>query len=128
MLAYQLIRTIPSIRERVLRAVRTDPLIFSRSMETQLNVLVCEPLRRERSCLRRIESMLVVIDGVDECDDGIVVLKAFTDAIERGSFPFKLLIRSRTRADLRAGFDLMGAHHVLAHPIVTFPIRYKHLL
>jgi hypothetical protein len=102
-LVYQLVRTIPSIRGRVLHAIETDPLIFSRSVEMQLQTLVCEPLRDESHL--RTNPMLVVIDGLDECNDGVLVVKTFAEAIERGSLPLRLLICSRPKADLQAVFE-----------------------
>jgi hypothetical protein len=43
-LVYQLTLAIPEIRERVGKALETDPLLLSRSLEAQLQALVVNPL------------------------------------------------------------------------------------
>ncbi len=45
-LAYQICKIVPRVKEIVVKAIEDDPLIFSQSLESQLESLVANPLRQ----------------------------------------------------------------------------------
>ncbi|KJA20371.1 hypothetical protein HYPSUDRAFT_43268 [Hypholoma sublateritium FD-334 SS-4] len=68
-LVHQLIRQIPDLLAIVIPRIHSDPLIFTKSLETQLQYLIFEPLR-QLHCDSSLRSIVVLLfDGVDECDD-----------------------------------------------------------
>ncbi|KAF8964592.1 hypothetical protein BDZ97DRAFT_1919012, partial [Flammula alnicola] len=87
--AYQLSLSIPKIRERVITAVEQDPMIFSRTVITQMRVLVVEPLNEATKDEEldgqalSVRPGFVVVDGLDECHDDTAqtaILDALADS------------------------------------------------
>ncbi|KJA20388.1 hypothetical protein HYPSUDRAFT_217073 [Hypholoma sublateritium FD-334 SS-4] len=66
-LVHQLIRQIPDLLAIFIPRIQSDPLIFTMSLETQLQYLIFEPLRElhHESTLTRV---VLLFDGIDECD------------------------------------------------------------
>ena len=66
-LVHQLIQQIPNILAIVIPKIQSDPLIFAKSLETQLQYLVFGPLQQlhERYSLT---TTVLLFDGIDECD------------------------------------------------------------
>jgi hypothetical protein len=112
-LVYQLTLAIPEIRERVGKALETDPLLFSRSLEAQLQALVVNPLNAaalEEQGIQTLRSRptFVILDGLDECSDPKTqryILDIFVAAITRLTVPLFLLVASRPEANIRDAFN-----------------------
>ena len=66
-LVYQLIIQLPHLRAIVIPRVEFDPLIFTKSLETQLRYLVFEPLQQLHR-ERLLNIVVLMFDGVDECN------------------------------------------------------------
>ncbi|CAA7262365.1 unnamed protein product [Cyclocybe aegerita] len=69
-LVYQAVLAIPDILVLVEKAIEQNPMIFEQNMETQISVLLAQPLLQFLSspdCQNRIPP-LVIIDGIDECE------------------------------------------------------------
>ena len=70
--AYQLAISIPSTRSYIESAVQIDPAIFDRSLQTQIDTLIIQPL--ENACADVDPAVvkqwprLIIVDGLDECD------------------------------------------------------------
>ncbi|KDR82263.1 hypothetical protein GALMADRAFT_20947, partial [Galerina marginata CBS 339.88] len=45
-IAYQVASALPEIRDHIFGAIETDPLVFSRSLTTQISDLIVQPLNR----------------------------------------------------------------------------------
>ncbi|KAF9482891.1 hypothetical protein BDN70DRAFT_380860 [Pholiota conissans] len=108
-LAYQLMQPSPEIKEILLRTIEDDPLIFSRSLEVQMQLLVVEPLK---SIQLPVSSppRVILIDGVDECGpDGeaqtrlLNVLGVAAASLQH--IPIIFLITSRPEAPVRFKFN-----------------------
>ncbi|KJA13276.1 hypothetical protein HYPSUDRAFT_209677 [Hypholoma sublateritium FD-334 SS-4] len=68
-LVHQLIQQLPSLLAIIIPKIQSDPLIFRKSLETQLAYLVIEPLRQlHRECPMKT-NVVLMFDGVDECDN-----------------------------------------------------------
>ncbi|KDR66738.1 hypothetical protein GALMADRAFT_80531, partial [Galerina marginata CBS 339.88] len=111
-IAYQALLCFPGIRDNVIASIDHDPLIFSRSLDAQLLALVIQPLRE------RVESgyfdnaaatRVVVIDGLDECDDReaqLEILTAISRALQIHQLPLIFLVSSRPEHDIRTTFGI----------------------
>ncbi len=66
-LIYQLIIQLPHLRAIVIPRIELDPLIFTKSLETQLRYLVFEPLQQLHH-ERLLNIVVLMFDGVDECN------------------------------------------------------------
>ncbi|KDR79938.1 hypothetical protein GALMADRAFT_1170378 [Galerina marginata CBS 339.88] len=109
-IAYQVTTNLPSARECILAAIDADPLIFTRSLQTQTHSLIVKPLRdliasgyfREPTSMR-----LVIIDGLDECEDRegqLIILDAISTALQQYRIPLIFLIASRPEHDITHAF------------------------
>ncbi|KJA23437.1 hypothetical protein HYPSUDRAFT_201454 [Hypholoma sublateritium FD-334 SS-4] len=66
-LVHQLVQQLPDLLAIIVPKIQSDPLIFRKSLETQLGYLIFEPLRQlHRECPMKTNVVLLV-DGVDEC-------------------------------------------------------------
>lgn len=67
-LVYQLVQQIPDLMAIIVPKIESDPLIFTKSLETQLQYLIFEPLH-QLHCECVLKNIIVLLfDGVDECD------------------------------------------------------------
>ncbi|KAF8167085.1 hypothetical protein BJ912DRAFT_1048750 [Pholiota molesta] len=109
-LAYQLSRSVPQIEDNLFTAIEQDPTIFSRSLSTQIRVLVIEPLKAAPSFLRPI---FLLVDGIDECGPDFRsqadILNILATAMsELQHIPFIILLASRPEYEIREAF--LGNH------------------
>ncbi|PPQ83499.1 hypothetical protein CVT25_006989 [Psilocybe cyanescens] len=109
-LAYQLAVKLPvEFRERLGLAFEKDPLITMRSLEAQFKALVREPLLELlHSGFSTTDHFVIIIDGLDECDDPKIQARIVDLSFEllRGQdIPLKILIASRPEIDISSSFD-----------------------
>lgn len=118
-IAYQLGLLHPIIRSSIGQAAESDPLIFSRSLRTQAEVLIIAPLRNVGvDHLRGIPSVIFV-DGLDECideDHQTELLHALKGITEDGPSYFRLFIASRPEWAIRTALGENGhLHNAASH-------------
>ena len=105
-LIYQLLLQIPETRTYIAEKIAADMSILDRSWETQLDVLLVQPLvtMAESGFPHDARPRLFIIDGLDECDDKTqcMVVESFTTALEKvpKGIPHKLLFSSRSESHL----------------------------
>jgi len=115
-LAYQLVMAIPEIQEWVSVAVNSDPLIFSRSVDAQMQALIVKPLNEAAKAkgLGSAQSVLlsrprfIIVDGLDECDDSksqTDILRVLQKAVQQLSIPLFFFIASRPEYHIRDTFN-----------------------
>jgi hypothetical protein len=68
-LTWQLIQSIPEIREHVLASLERDPTIVSRTLATQMKALIIDPLNMLSKEILNQRPRFIIIDGLDECID-----------------------------------------------------------
>ncbi|KAF8881833.1 hypothetical protein CPB84DRAFT_1827978 [Gymnopilus junonius] len=70
---YQTIQRLPQAKKSIVDLIERDPLIFTRSLDTQFTTLLFEPLRSLVECgeVQHLP-LLIVIDGLDECAEPAV--------------------------------------------------------
>ncbi|PPQ92645.1 hypothetical protein CVT25_014361 [Psilocybe cyanescens] len=109
-LAYQLAVKLPPVfRERLGLAFENDPLIVTRSLEAQFKTLVREPLLElVHSGFSTNNHIVVIIDGLDECDDPQVqarIIDVSFGLVHSRDIPLKILIASRPEIAISSSFD-----------------------
>ncbi|PPQ82753.1 hypothetical protein CVT25_009224 [Psilocybe cyanescens] len=109
-LAYQLAVKLPPVfRERLDLALENDPLITTRSLEAQFKALIREPLLELlHAGFSTNNHIVVIIDGLDECDDPKVqatIVDLSFRLLHSRDLPLKILIASRPEIDISSSFD-----------------------
>ncbi|KDR78567.1 hypothetical protein GALMADRAFT_1256161 [Galerina marginata CBS 339.88] len=110
-LAYQLLTVIPQLRGPVEKAVELDAYIFTRSLETQMETLIIQPLREvfEHNQQGQVDSpMVIILDGLDECgtpEAQQYILRLIAETVSKISIPLCFLIASRPEKAIRDSFN-----------------------
>ena len=108
-IAYQITQSIPEARSFIEEATTKDPMIFKKSLSSQIRHLIVHPLKRMLAEPHTSSfPMLIVIDGLDECspvESQTNILTVIHAAFNQISFPFRVLISSRAEPSIRDVFD-----------------------
>ncbi|KDR67122.1 hypothetical protein GALMADRAFT_19582, partial [Galerina marginata CBS 339.88] len=107
-IAYQASIRFPDIRDHLIRTIDLDPFIFTRSLDAQILALIVEPLQ-DRIDASAASPRIVIIDGLDECDDRssqVKILTAISSTLQRHQLPLIFLIASRPEHDIRHSFNV----------------------
>ena len=106
-LAIQLMQSFPSTRYYIDKAIREDPLLFSKGRQVQMKALFVEPIQRIATMTRLLKTVtfgymsyptLVVIDGLDEITGKDVqsdIIRIIGDIMKGIRLPIRLLVASR---------------------------------
>ncbi|KAF9562261.1 hypothetical protein CPC08DRAFT_687899 [Agrocybe pediades] len=110
-LAYQMCIVLPELRDRVSKLVEDDPLIFSRSITTQLTILVVRPLSEALADHSGPTETprLIIIDGLDECSANIDSQRDLLVALQEATSTttlIRFLVCSRPENHLNSAFGL----------------------
>ncbi|KAF8178459.1 hypothetical protein BJ912DRAFT_983863 [Pholiota molesta] len=111
-IAYQIAVTFPGLRQHIESVIDHDPAIFHKSIATQIQSLIIEPLKclvpsgffNDLSTCAR----LIIIDALDECDDPrmqSMILRAIADALRACQIPLIFLISSRPEQSITLTFN-----------------------
>ena len=104
-LVYQIYLAIPEIRDFINNAVEHDPTILSRSLDTQIRVLMVEPLS---FAPLQLTPKLIMIDGLDECVSPKAqkcILQALAAAAAQLNDSVRFLVASRPEQVIRTSFN-----------------------
>ena len=108
-IAYQLLQSIPEARSFIEAAATKDPLVFMKSLNSQIRHLIVDPLKQMLAGPHNPSfPRLIVIDGLDECspqESQTNILTAIHTAFKQDSFPFRVLICSRAEPNIRDVFE-----------------------
>ncbi|KAF8811237.1 hypothetical protein BYT27DRAFT_7090211 [Phlegmacium glaucopus] len=112
-LAYQLLIAIPQIRGYVEEVIENDPSLLSRSLATQMQSLIVEPLEKVfgHDQQRLVDSelpKLIILDGLDECgtaESQRYILKVISDSVLKFPIPLFFLISCRPEQAIRDSFN-----------------------
>jgi hypothetical protein len=122
-IAYQLGLANPAVKEQIRLAVEGDYHIFSRTLESQMKTLICDPVRRLRAAGRLDFTSFgyaILIDGLDECrgeDNQAEILKAIKKCLLDDDLPFRIFLASRPEWAIRSALQPGGVLSGLAHHI-----------
>ncbi|KDR76633.1 hypothetical protein GALMADRAFT_452508 [Galerina marginata CBS 339.88] len=109
-IAYQAGAHFSEVRENILAAIDADPLIFTRSLMTQIRSLIVEPLNFliTAGYFENPKSMrLIIIDGLDECEDRdgqVDIIRTISKTLQDNHLPLIFLIASRPEHDITLFF------------------------
>ncbi|TFK32946.1 hypothetical protein BDQ12DRAFT_658604 [Crucibulum laeve] len=109
-IASQLRTSIPEARLHIDKVVENDVSIFSKSIATQFDLLIKNPLSEAASCAHNISTGsrdLVVIDGLDECKDNelqYAMILAIALILKQKT-RLRFLIFSRSESRIRDAFN-----------------------
>jgi hypothetical protein len=116
-LAYQIAQSVEGVKKHISQALANDPAIWEKSMETQAEVVLIDPVLK--ATLRSKRPWVIVIDGLDECrgeQHQAQVLKLLHTCVERG-LPFRVFITSRPEHTIRSALaptgHLTGLYHII---------------
>ena len=102
--AYQLAKSLPAIRQPLRRVLMEDnPFAPHLRLRDQMENLVLEPTL---STQQTVPSMVVVIDGLDECSDTDLLrelIRALVDVTHH--LPFRFLFASRPESHIQQTFE-----------------------
>ena len=107
-LTWQLIQSIPEIREHVLALLERDPTIVSRAPAAQMKALIVDPLNMISKEVLNQRPRFIIIDGLDECIDRKSqddILKFLAQSARQLTTPFHFLIASRPELEIRDTFS-----------------------
>jgi hypothetical protein len=142
-IAYQLGLNHPVLQSSIAAEVERDSLVFSRSLETQMNALIVRPfesLRRTRACDIATLPYAILIDGLDECQGELIntngaensktvtkrrpgedsqaeLLSALKNSLLKHDLPFRIFIASRPELAIHTALGTGGSLHGLAYHI-----------
>ncbi|KAF8815804.1 hypothetical protein BYT27DRAFT_7155408 [Phlegmacium glaucopus] len=105
-IAYQLALKIPGLRHHINRIMEAKPTVHTKSIAVQLQTLIVDALQSLSPLPQR--SYLVIIDGLDECQDKATqqhILHLLCETITAHKLPLRFLIGSRPESHIRASFD-----------------------
>ncbi|CUA73490.1 putative WD repeat-containing protein alr3466 [Nostoc sp, PCC 7120] [Rhizoctonia solani] len=99
-IAYQLARFSDPFRGALVQVLDRDPDVHTKALRVQFQRMILEPLHDVRGSLPN--NLVVVIDALDECDDGNGVEQILEVLLEKASdLPIKFLISSRPEYHIR---------------------------
>ncbi|TEB32834.1 hypothetical protein FA13DRAFT_1731356 [Coprinellus micaceus] len=112
-LAHQIALNVPGARKFIEEAIIQDPHVghSSRSLHSQVQSLIYTPLLRciEEGNFPREDPYLLVIDGMDECDDKEAISSFIDDSVKFFSappyIPLRLFIASRVEEHIRTHIE-----------------------
>ncbi|RXW24252.1 hypothetical protein EST38_g1614 [Candolleomyces aberdarensis] len=124
-IAYQLGSNNPALREGISAAIVKDPLVFEKSLKTQMNKLIVNPIEHLSPELSKSEPSTlpyaILIDGLDECTDEqrqAELLRTIDDCLlQNDALPFRIFIASRPEWAIRSALEVTGHLHQKAYHI-----------
>ncbi|KDR68254.1 hypothetical protein GALMADRAFT_28383, partial [Galerina marginata CBS 339.88] len=111
-IAYQIATHFPNFRERMTAIIETDPHIFNRSLTKQMTSLIIEPFLAHGAFDVPNSRYLIIIDGLDECEDRegqLDILHTISSLFQQSPLPLIFLIASRPEYDIT---NVFGAGHL----------------
>ncbi|KJA17018.1 hypothetical protein HYPSUDRAFT_100881, partial [Hypholoma sublateritium FD-334 SS-4] len=106
-LVHQLLQSIPDLKPIIIPRLESDSLIFTKSLKTQFEFLIFGPLRELKHTSLRLSTLVLLFDGVDECDDRddqASLIRIVADFVKSNSFPMIAFFASRTEPQISAVF------------------------
>ncbi|KAJ2929570.1 hypothetical protein H1R20_g7527, partial [Candolleomyces eurysporus] len=101
----------PALRDAIGKAIEEDPLIFEKTIGTQMDTLVVAPFQRACASGGLDSSTFphaILIDGLDECsgeENQAELLSAIKDCLLDNDLPFRIFVASRPEWAIRTALD-----------------------
>ncbi|KAF8815723.1 hypothetical protein BYT27DRAFT_7192458 [Phlegmacium glaucopus] len=124
-IAYQLALSIPATRIYVEAAVQSDPAVFDKSLDTQIEMLIIQPLKNACAvvdpAITKKWPRLIVVDGLDECHGPLIqssIIRVLSTALLHIPLPLILLVASRPEPHIRNAFNLLNKSQASRHIVL----------
>jgi len=112
-LVYQLVLSIPEIKEAANKALQDDPLLLSRSLHVQAKSLITKPLNdlltsSSHNGFENPRPRLIIVDGLDECGlakNQRYVLDVLSTVTRDLTYPLLFFVASRPQQVIRDSFS-----------------------
>ncbi len=123
-IAYQLAQSYPEARSAIIKVLRRDPGIVTKSFTTQFKDLIAEPL-----CKVTSKPVVIVVDALDECDNSREAVDRLLQTIVEHctkSLSLRLVITSRPEPHIKGILTKMTRivlHEDIEQSIVSDDIR-----
>jgi energy-coupling factor transporter ATP-binding protein EcfA2 len=122
-LAYRLSISLPATKSFILKRLEDDPDIFHKAQKHQFMKLIIEPIRATTksrlSFLLPAKPLVIVIDGLDECDDKPGMAEFITAVVDTflgdPRLPLQIFVTSRVEEHIRDKLAIPGAYLVSRH-------------
>ncbi|KAF9448764.1 hypothetical protein P691DRAFT_704441 [Macrolepiota fuliginosa MF-IS2] len=115
-IVYQLTTKYPAYRDLVDVIVLRDPLILEKSIQVQFRELLVQPLRQLEGVEGGVgEDVVIVIDGLDECDGKdaqSIIIDIIITSVHQQSTPFLWAFFSRPEPHITSAFSTEWATEV----------------
>lgn len=109
----QLATRVPDLAASLREAFSVDPDIGKKSLRTQFEELLLQPLGALEKASSQVQVIVMVIDALDECetdDDIRVILQLLPQLQELSTVRLRIFLTSRPELPIRLGFSKMGNH------------------
>ncbi|KAF5339214.1 hypothetical protein D9611_011187 [Ephemerocybe angulata] len=119
-IAYQLGLTSTALRKMIERTVENDPLIFDRSLMSQMEALILNPVSRLSPSELLALPYAILVDGLDECsneDSQKEFLRVIDYCVVKDRTPFCFFVASRPEMVVQEALRPGGYLHKAAYPI-----------
>jgi len=107
-IAYNLGFSIPATRPYIDSILQRDPYIIQQSLEHQFRTLIAQPLQSVAPSQVISLPMVVVIDGLDECDDKMRIvefIEIVASTFRDHQFPLRFFFTSRAEEHIQQAFS-----------------------
>ncbi|KAJ5639784.1 uncharacterized protein N7484_007646 [Penicillium longicatenatum] len=109
----QLAFCIPDLAASLREVLSIDPDVPMRSLGEQFNKLLLQPLRGLEKASPQIPAIVLVIDALDECENGDdirYILQLLPQAQQLSTLRLRIFLTSRPELPIRLGFSKMANH------------------
>ncbi len=106
-LVHQLLQSFPELEPIIVPRIKLDPLIFTKSLKTQFQLLIFNPLRELVHISTHLQTLVLLFDGVDECidkDDQALLIHIVAEFTSSNSFPTIAFFASRNEHQISTMF------------------------
>ncbi len=125
-LVCQLLPRIPDLWSIIIPRIKSDPLIFTKSLKTQFEFLLFDPLRELKHLSTRLNTLVLLFDGVDECDrkdEQANLIRIVADFVQSDSFPAIAFFASRMEDQISTVFRSASVSNIT----LRFPLDDHYL-
>jgi len=120
-LAYRLSISFPATKSFILKQLEDDPNIFRKAQKHQFMKLIIEPIRATTKSrlpfLLPAKPLVIVIDGLDECDDKPAMAEFITAIVDMflgdARLPLRIFVTSRVEEHIQEKLATSEARSVL---------------
>lgn len=109
-IAAQLATRVPGTATHIKEAIDTDPAIFQKAMTEQFNKLIVQPLSKIDPSLRKLPTLVILIDALDECGASPADIRRAIHLLSRTNDVktprIQIFITSRPELPIRIGFGM----------------------